>query len=264
MLRRFLYLDTTALAQYVSALEGGQLTESTSRSLRRGTGGGELDAKVVKLNGEKGHEDERSLTLADTDEARFDRLLKAAAANSDEVGWIDTLQPDTDFQEIGLGAMVSWECDLYVPSFVQMLAKSGEAVGALNMMQTLLPAARDMGLTTTGLPGADAMKAAASFIGGVGAKLLIVGEDDDTDWKVAAHVDDAFQHGDLEGRARVVGKVSRVLKAGQWLPFLTFPGMKLVAREERRRLERQAPAPGKEGEYLSGPAIMLDLLAVYR
>ena len=40
--------------------------------------------------------------------------------------------------------------------------------------------------------------------------------------------------------------------------------MNLVPREERRKMERQAPAPGKESEYLSGPALMLDILAIYR
>jgi len=69
----------------------------------------------------------------------------------------------------------------------------------------------------------------------------------------------------LEGRARLVGKVSRVLRSGRWRPFLTFPGMNVVPREERRRMERQPPATGREGVYyLSGPALILDMLAVYR
>jgi hypothetical protein len=37
MLRRFLYLDKTALSQFVTALEGGLTTESTTRSMRSGT-----------------------------------------------------------------------------------------------------------------------------------------------------------------------------------------------------------------------------------
>lgn len=223
-----------------------------------------MDAKIVKVNGEKGREEERSQTLSDTDGARFDRLLKAAAMDAEELGWVEVFEPDSDFDGIGLGAMVSWECDLYVPHIIQMLAKSGEALGALDMMRSVLPAAHDLGLSTEGLPSADAMSAAASLISGVGANLVVVGEDDDTDWKIAAQVDEQFQLGDLEGRARIVGKVSRIIREGQWKPFLTFPGMKLLSREDRRRMERQAPAEGKEDEYLSGPALMVDLLAVYR
>jgi hypothetical protein len=75
---------------------------------------------------------------------------------------------------------------------------------------------------------------------------------------------DQSLHGDIEGRAKVVGKVSKIVPRGRWKPYLTFPGANLVSREERRKVERQAPAPGKEDEYLSGPALMLDILAIYR
>jgi hypothetical protein len=62
----------------------------------------------------------------------------------------------------------------------------------------------------------------------------------------------------------VVGKVSRVLKEGQLRPFTTFPGMNLGSREQRRKLERQRPKEGEEDQYLIGPALMLDILAIYR
>ena len=40
--------------------------------------------------------------------------------------------------------------------------------------------------------------------------------------------------------------------------------MNLLSRERRREMERTKPAAGKEEEYLSGPALMLDVLAIYR
>jgi len=43
VLRRFIYLDKTALHQYVTALEGGRTTESTTRLMRTGTGAGGFD-----------------------------------------------------------------------------------------------------------------------------------------------------------------------------------------------------------------------------
>jgi hypothetical protein len=262
MLRRFDYLDRTALGQYVTALEGGLTTESTTRLLRSGTGG--VDVKVINASGERSREEEESRTLADTDEARFDRLLRAAAAEPEALDWVEVLQPDTDLDGIGIGAMLSWECDLYVPEIIQTLARSGEALGAIGMMQNLLPMARSLGLDTEGLPNDEEMSAVSDFISGMDASLLVVGEDDETDWRVAGQLTDGWLHGDVEGRARVVGKVSKVVPLGRWKPYLTFPGMNLLPREERRRMERQAPAPDKEGEYLSGPALMLDILAIYR
>lgn len=264
MLRRFIYLDRSALDQYVTALEGGRTTESTTRLMSTGTGAGGLDAKLVNASGKVSREEEESRTLADTNEARFDRLLGAAVDEPESLGWVEVTQPDTDFDGIGLGAMLAWECDLYIPEIVQTLARSGEALGAIGMMQDLLPMARRLGLDTEGLPDEEEMGAVSGFISGMDASLLVVGEDDETDWRVAGQLNEESLHGDVEGRARIVGKVSRIVPLGRWKPYLTFPGMNLLPREERRRMERQAPAPGKENEYLSGPALMLDILAIYR
>lgn len=264
MLRRFLYLDENALSQYVTALEGGLTTESTTRSMRSGAGTGGVDAKVLHAAGGKSREDEASRTLADTDEARFDRLLRAAAAEPDALGWVEVLEADTELDGIGIGAMVSWECDLFVPEIIQTLARSGEALGALSMMQDLLPTAKGLGLDTEGLPSDEEIRAYSGFITGLGAGLIVVGEDDETGWRVAGQLSDNALRSDIEGRGRIVGKVSRVLTPGHWKPYLTFPGMSLLPREERRKLERQAPETGKEDEYLSGPALMLDILAIYR
>jgi hypothetical protein len=93
--------------------------------------------------------------------------------------------------------------------------------------------------------------------------LLTVGKDDDTDWKVAGRVDGQSELGGFEGRAYVVGKISKVIPDGHWQPFLTFPGMDLVSREQRRSLAKKTPDAGEEGQYLQGPALMLHLLAVY-
>lgn len=234
------------------------------RSVRSGTGKAGIDVKVAHASGDRSHEDEESRTFADTDEARFDRLLRAADATPDVLDWVEVLQPDTDFDGIGVGAMMSWECDLYIPDIIQGMARQGEALGAIDMMQKLLPAATDLGFDTTGLPSEEEVKAAGAFIGGLDARLVVVGEDDETDWRVAGQLTGDFLNGDIEGRARIVGKVSDVIPRGRWKPYLTFPGMKLVPREQRRKMEKQGPAPGKEDEYLAGPATMLDILAIYR
>lgn len=264
MLRRFVYLDHISLNQYVTALEGGLTKESTTRSLRGSVGKGGIDVKLADASLERSREDEEARTYSDTPEAQFDRLLKAAAKDSEALAWLDVAQPDVDFVDIGVGAMVSWECELYVPHIIQTMAGSGGARDAIDKMQSLLPAAKRLGLDTRGLPGLEEMQAASTFLGQMDSKLLVVGEDDESDWRVAGRVKDEFFHGDLEGVGRIVGKVSKILSKGHSRPFLTFPGMDLVPREQRRRMERQAPPPGKEEEYLTGPSLMLDILAIYR
>ncbi len=264
MLRRFLYLDDAALTEYVTALEGGLTTEATTRSTRSGSAAAGVDAKLVRASGERARENEETRTFSDTPESRFDRLLRAGAATPEDLGWVEVVQPDIDLADIGVGAMISWECEVFVPDIIQTLARSGEAMNALSTIQELLPLAADLGLKTDGLPSRAEMRAASRFISGIGASLLVVGEDDDTEWRVAGRLEDSCIRGSMDGRARIVGKVSSVVQVGQWKPYVTFPGMNLLPRDERRKLERQPPASGKEAEYLPGPAVMLDVLAVYR
>ena len=46
---------------------------------------------------------------------------EGSAEESPEVlGWIEILQPDEDFEGIGIGIMVSWECDLFIPNVVRI------------------------------------------------------------------------------------------------------------------------------------------------
>lgn len=265
MLRRFVYLDVDALNAYATALEGGLLTESTTRVTSTGEGTVGFDAKVAKASAGKGRESEAAQRRADTPEARFDRLLRAAADDAESLGWIEALQPEVDLSGAFIGAMVSWECDLFVPEIVQTLARSGEFLDALGMMEKVLPAAKALGLETgDDLPSQSEMSAMGDFIGKLDAGLVVVGDDEDTDWKIAGQITEANLSGELDGRARVVGKVSRIVKEGQWRPFTTFPGMNLMSRDQRRKLERQRPKSCEEDQYLSGPALMLDILAIYR
>jgi hypothetical protein len=264
MLRRFLYLDETALAQYVSALDGGAIAQSTRQSTRGGKAEGGVDAKVAKLSGGRTREDAESLTLNDTDAARFDRLLRAANDDPDALGWVEVVNPDDDLADIGIGAIVAWECELFVPDIVKMFSKAGEALPLIELMQTMAPAAETLGLNVDGIPDSGQLGAMASLVRGINSDALIVGEDDGTDWQVAGSLSGNVELSDLEGRARVVGKVARVLKPGQWKPFSTLPGMSLQSREDRRRAERTPPKPGEEDNYLHGPALVLDILAVYR
>lgn len=265
MLRNFVYLNDQALKQYIAALEGGLTTEATTRSVNRGGGRGGMDVKVAQASLEQSHENEETRKYADTREAQFDRLLKAAEQRPEDLAWVEVVQPDADFRDIGVGAMVSWECEIYVPEFVRMMAASGEMVGAMDMMRTMLPAAKGMGLKTEQpLPSSETLEAASTLLKQMNVKQLIVGEDDTSDWKVAGQISEQYLHGELEGPVRLVGKVTKVMPVGHWKPFLSFPGMSTGSREQRRKLERQAPEPGKEDQYLHGPALMLDILAVYR
>lgn len=219
---------------------------------------------MVAGSRESSHEKEESRTYSDTPEAQFDRLVNAATANPEALAWVEVTQPEIDFDDIGVGAMISWECEIYIPDIVQAMSGKGEMLGALNMMQNLLPAAQSFGLDTKGLPDQKELIAASNLITEMGSKLLVVGDDEGMEWRIAGKIEDGYLHGELDGRTRIVGKVVKVLSPGHSKPLLTFPVMILVSREKRRAMERQAPPEGQESQYLTGPALILDILAIYR
>lgn len=61
-----------------------------------------------------------------------------------------------------------------------------------------------------------------------------------------------------------MGKVSTHWASVNWKPLLALLGMNLIPRGEQREMERKGPQAGQEQKWLEAPALMLDVLAVYR
>jgi hypothetical protein len=263
MLKRFLYLDAVALADYLSALEGGLRDGESHRHSTGGKGQGTIEARIIKAGGERSHEEEVSFSVSETPQSRFERLLKLARADPELSGWVDVLDAEEHLPGVGIGAMVSLECEIYVPDVVRTLS-SGDLTRFFDLVDTLEPSADAIGLDTTGLPSREARDGIRGFAENVSARLVIVGEPDDSAWRIAGDLQDEFVQGDPDGRAMVVGKVARQWPAGQWKPLLALPGSSMLPRKKRRELERTRPKEGQEDQYLEGPALMLDVLAIYR
>jgi hypothetical protein len=98
----------------------------------------------------------------------------------------------------------------------------------------------------------------------LGADLVAVGEFEDSDWKVAAQLTGEYIRAQVEGPAQFVGKVSKQWPEGQGRHLLALPGTTLLPRRERRALEGKKPDDPDDDSFLNGPAVMLDLLAVWR
>jgi hypothetical protein len=264
VLKNFLYLNEDSLAAYLSSLEGGlrgssEKSSSTSKVL---TGG--VDAKVVKGTAEGSREEAVHISLADTAQARFERLEGLATENAEQSGWVTVNSPDDDLDGIGIGALVDIECEIYVPDQIRLLSSTGGTREALNTLEALRPMAEMVGLDTGSVPTPEESGAFRSMVSNLGSDQVLVGERDDSNWRIAGKLLGRHLNGEIEGFARVVGKVSAAWRAGQWKPILSLPGMNIMPREQRRRLEREGPEPGNSESWLEGPALMLDLLAVYR
>ncbi|MCP3770422.1 DUF6414 family protein [Streptomyces sp. MAR25Y5] len=265
MLRRFLYLDTETLGDYLSGLEDGVRESIERRNLSNKNTEGGVDAKVFTAKAGGARESEEAATFSDSPNSKFERLLELCQKAPELASWVDVANPDVDFSDIGIGAVFDVECEVYIPEAVKALAASGGMADALAQLENLLPFVSVFDPNAAqGLPDQREREAMRGFLGAFGGKTVAVGEFDESEWRIAGQINDQYLRSDIEGRARVFGKVSNKWGAGKWKPLLALPGSNLLSREQRRALERRRPEPSEENQHLEGPALMLDILAIYR
>ncbi|PZF56339.1 hypothetical protein DEJ23_10770 [Curtobacterium sp. MCSS17_008] len=263
MLRQFSYLNTALLGQFISALEGGQVGARSQRDTTKRDRSAGANLRVAHGEGSNGSESETQQEFVDTPAAQFDRLLRFAAADPDALHWIDVSQPDLEFANATRGAMVSWDCEVYTPEIVQTFGASSGTGDLLRTLGQMIPAAQQLGLDMEGVPDQGTVQAMGNFMDAVDIDQVIVGDRDDTAWKIIAKVLPTHTLEPVDGPLQLVGKVRRVVPAGTWHPLVNLPGTAMGSREQRRAQARQAPAPGQEKNYLEGPAVELDLLAAF-
>jgi len=272
MLKNFIYLNQPTLDSYLSALEDGSRTkvESQKSTNEAVSGGAGIKVPVVDLklgvDAEHGTGSSETTSRIDTPEARFERLLKLAHADADASDWIEAINPDTDLSAARIGTMVELECEVYIPDMIKMLSPGGGIGELVNTIESFAKIAPAFGTNIANMPSSDQLGAVKSAVGLLGSDSAFVGEPTggDSDWKVSGKLLHQHVRGEVEGYARVIGKVSAIVGTGKWVPLLAMPGMNALPREQRREMERKGPEAGQEQNWVKGPALLLDVLAIYR
>lgn len=265
MLRSFLYLNETTLADYVSAMEGGvRSTVGDRRTESRGLHG-KAGIGPVGGGGDSTKENEMTISMTDSPPAQFERLMKLAESDPEAAGWVEVLEPDSELPELLTGALIELECEIEVPTFVKMLNRG---TGLINTMKSLSEMSAFLP-TKTGAATIDPEQVALveTVSGLMGDKVMIIGRPESDDWQTAGQL--LPQHlrvsvEDLEGEVRVVGKIMRKLKPGERHPLLAIPGSSILSREKRRELAKKGPSSESDDSWVTGPAVILDILAIYR
>ncbi|OBI23832.1 hypothetical protein [Mycobacterium sp. E2238] len=280
MLRKFVYLDTASLAEYTATLEGGLIAETKMRSSKKGSKGGKLAAKVLEGSLSSDNETEHTWDMSDTAEAQFERLLDAANADADAIGWIDVMEPDGAFASANIGEFISWECDAYIPEIFNIIAATGSGVRNLNLAESILDTMKkgvdEAAAAHTEIPPETTNKlitmgiqldAVKGILNHLQSPRKVVGEDSEvTSWKVFGELtDEHMRETEIDDRLVIVGKIKRRLNDGKWRPLVDIRGLDYPNRAERRkRLHEIVPNPGQEEHFVQGPALELDVLAIYR
>lgn len=266
MLINALHLDESALESYIAAFEGG-LRDSGSSVTKGSKGlGGTLGVAAAKLDAHLDAESQDTVSVRDHSASRLQRLITAGNDHPDEVGWLEVLEPDSDFSDVGIGAFVHWECEVFIPDSIAALANREGLSDLLRLFKGLAPSAKALGLAMEGAPSLEQVDAMSSFVENVDVVPVIVGDDVDTYWKVVGALSRAWirPQAVFDGPARIIGKVKKRIDKDRWYPLFSLPGMNLVGRDERRRMERQGPtSPSQEAQYVRGPALVVDYLAIY-
>lgn len=268
MLYNFAYLNQDLLDSYISALEGGlresELTKSTgSKGL-----GGSVGFSTTSVKADNSSALENTVTVSDHTASRFHRLLKHADSREEELNWHEILEPNSDFSErqMRLGEILSWECDVYMPEIVALTLEGSQMNRMVNSLGSLIPMMQKMGVDTPDQELAGKLEVVGEFTSMLKNPPVVVGDDEDTtDYKIIGKLDPKFIQNDLsslDDRFRVIGKFQKRISTGNWYPLLSIPGQ---GRAQRRKAGNNAPKnEQEEGNFVKGPAVVVDVLAIFQ
>jgi hypothetical protein len=267
MLRSFQYLNTTALNDYVSALEDGlRQSRQTSTGSNRGANAS-IGAGPISVGASGGRDQDSTVESTDTSPARFGRLLRLAEAAPEQSGWVDLATLD-DLSTTGYGALVDFECELHVPEIAALFGQVDQVRELGALMNSLRSFGPLLGEDMSDLPAAEEIDGITNVLDGMKVQPVVVGEDDESEWRVVGVL--AGEHlrvpmSDLDGYFRVTAKIGKPIKRNEHKLLLNLPGMSLMSRDERRAMEKKGPTgEGDQDMFIEGPARVLDVLAIYR
>lgn len=200
-----------------------------------------------------------SLNYSDNGPARFDRLLALVEGVEDEFGWKDLQETQVEMISLRPGHVLACAAELYESD----VSKLSAASGILSMLPLMKSISQMTGKPLQGMENFDdnTVEAVGAFGAAMKGSSVVLGDILESDWKLVFSIPAGI---DVEGDAYVVGKVSKVWGAGEWRPLPGLPVFSQLPRAQRREMERKGPAPDGKMMWQEGPAVLLDVLAVYR
>lgn len=259
----FQYLNEKLLDSYVAFVEGGIADTTRRRNADRSNSSKGVKATIKGLAGgqySKGAdtESEHEREIRDTPEARFSRLITAFENDPDRYHYEEVLEPEA-LRKLRTGIIIKVDCEVEVPQFSRMLSQPDKLGDALNMIEALGPAAK-MFNPNAKIPEPQDIQAMRTF-STLQTDMMVVGVVNDEQPKLAGKLIPEFLRDEMmEDEVTIIGKVRKIWDAGQSHSLLTLPGASLLSREQRRNASEKLGAEN----MLHGPALTLDILAIYR
>lgn len=266
MLRNFLYLNTNAVDSYLAVIEGGLADSATRRVSEKGTRSGKGTASLAGVGASIGRDREASeeaeRVVRETPEQRFDRLMLALAEDPDRYDYEEVMSLADSFHRCKIGAMVSVQCDVEIPEMIRLLAQPDQVGQMLDLMDAMRPLAGFFGSDTEGMPTAEETDAVRRMTAAINSDLVFVGDTDMSGPRVVGKLERDYLREVPEDEVVVVGKVSKRWLANESFPVLALPGASIMTRAQRREMQRSGG--DADGSMLEGPALTLDVVAIFR
>lgn len=263
ILRKFLYLDTDTLSDYLSTLEGYIEQEVDETETQASQKGGKLTVKVVEGSGTSEKSTETRRKLAVTDAARFQRLYELLQ-DDNAVQYLEAFDLEI-WQQLQRNEVLEVQARMRIPNILLQLQQANDLTPYIKLMQIF---GED---PLADQKTAEAMTGMSSLHGILADKPipLLFEAVSAPGFHFFANLSRQYLRcalSDLRDEAVVFGTVRRLISRGEKQQvFSILPELEsfmTVNRAQRRAM--RAKQPQEVTEVLKGPAIILMPLAVYR
>ena len=166
-----------------------------------------------------------------------------------------------EFDTISVADIMQVQCEVEIPPFVRMFSQPDQLDDMVNMIEAFRAMAPMLGQDLEGMPGKKETKAFRDFGKAMKSDVVIVGDQEDGGPQVTGKLHQDYIRDEIEGDVFILGKVAKRLKDGETHSLLAIPGASLMSRQQRRQASRQEQT---DETTLVGPALTLDILAIYR
>lgn len=272
-LRNFLFLDTDALNDYLSTLEGalveGPITETeTTKSESSGKLGAGFGLLNVQGGLGSGGSSEIKRTLATTDAARFQLLFSLLEDSTDTDTQIQKLEAFDEgiWKQLSRGELLEVQSDIVLPKAFHTIQAMNNIVPFVEMMSAL---GQDPLVETNARMGFEFMRMAAQEMSTKQIPLTFecIGA---PGFRFATSLPRKYircEISDLQGEATVFGKIQRIIPKGQQYESLNLlsalTSLPTMTTQQKQKATRDLAKQGMV-EIVRGPAIVLAPVAIYR
>ena len=258
-LKTFLYLDTDAMEDYLSTLQGyvlnGNVEETTSDTSE---GGGGIKLGPVQGGLSKGKQKETRQTLQINPAAQFETLYEQLNENKLLVS-----KNEIKIDQLECGQLIELQLDLEIPPLYKFLS-------VVDNLSSLMEIIANMDQTVTyDTATTDALRQISALT--TQKSIPVMGKIKDTDNSIISYLYPEYLRKDISvipGLSTIVGKVqSFIITNEEYEVFSILPDIKsvliLADKEQRENIQKQMTTFNFSDKII-GPAILISPLAVYR